>query len=1545
MLKKLFYFYLFYLINSLKINNITHEYSEGVFKNAILKKGAEYFFANTADNLYKSSTLDGSKINSFSLNFSDNSSFIYVSELDIFIAACTKDFLLAIIDSSSKIHIIFKENIIKNYSPVQELIAENKCNLLYYFSNEDGEENFNLIFSIPIKEEPKFKYLFLFLNLNEYLNSHTTGNIIEFNNLKINKTQPTDVNFFVDNYFNYYPHSILFKNDNNFFSSFLKINSSSDNHIYNLIYCGENNLSFNFNNKFEFIDIYPIGAFKYNESGIFYGFNIENKNLYFLYPKFDLSSEKNHTYIDFSVDYDGVINNQIDYNTIKAAYINETHFILNYLYNENKLKIKIIDISNKEIGKKIFDFNLVLSDINPVKTYFNFILSYYKFSYLLSTENEKYYFILTNNKCDSSCRICFDSNEGINNKCVKCLNDNAFRLFEEMNNIEFQCFNECPIDYGYKTDKIEEHICYHKDEDLDGYFWDGDNFSPCLNNKCLKCKNNDKCLVCSIDFPYKLFEEINEFVCYDNCPVDYGYKTDKIEEHICYHKDKEIDGYYWDGDNFSPCPNKCSKCKNNDKCLECSIDFPYKLFEDLNNNEFECYDKCPVDYGYKTDLKEYICYHKDDEIDHYIWDGENFSPCPKNCIKCNYNDKCLKCSNDYPFRLEENLNDIEFDCFDECPIDYGYKTDKIEEYTCYHKDKEIDGYFWNGDNFSPCPKNCTKCINNDKCLECSNDYPYKLFEDLYSNEFQCFDKCPVDYGYKTDKKEEKICYNKDEEINGYYWDDDNFSSCPKNCTKCINNDKCLECSNDYPYKLFEEINNNEFKCFDKCPSGYESNKNDHICYNENPCYLELNQIKSFIPNFITYYINQSIQCENYIIQCFYYSKENIEKFYNKNKLSSKIYLDFNKLRLLSENKYIFFKLDIIRKDELLNQIEYKLYDENKNEVNLNNTQIQISIPVSAKKDLNEQLIDEYKLFTNETLVWNSSSPFYNDICYTFSENKKDVILEDRKKNYFPYDKVLDENCEFVSIKDDVINLLCDYKENIITENRNYTSNKIHEEFNISRTNENFKILKCPKNKFYKSYIFWICFILSIFQVIFFLYICKYVIFAEEKEENELQSEKNDDLKNININIVKEFDLENDENNDNSQNNENKKLKKKNSKNNKNGINLVLKKQITLEGNDNNNNDDDNDSNFIKDNKGKGISHFNMNTGGGLKLKVNKNNNIYHNNNDLIESSNNSNVEEEEENHENSSDNKNSNGLSLKIIDDSKNDNSNMDVLSDKSKKEFSNRAYSNFINDEEFKYMNYNDQINEEDENDKKIGNKFCDIYGHYLKYNELTLFTFFNKNDFNHKYLKLSLFVFYLCCIILFNIFLFSNDIFSKIYNKNKYPFADCLGNNFIVILVCYAISFGAKFFISTQHDIINSIKNEKYNVEMPENNEQNKDEIKEVSNNFNNSLFIYEKKIKNDKKKLIDFELKKNKCWVIAYFGGVIVTYVYTFIHTISFGIIFNNSQKFIVLNLFICYLVGIIFSLMFNLVSTLLRFFGVKNKKEKLFNLSFWTTITIY
>ena len=153
-----------------------------------------------------------------------------------------------------------------------------------------------------------------------------------------------------------------------------------------------------------------------------------------------------------------------------------------------------------------------------------------------------------------------------------------------------------------------------------------------------------------------------------------------------------------------------------------------------------------------------------------------------------------------------------------------------------------------------------------------------------------------------------------------------------------------------------------------------------------------------------------------------------------------------------------------------------------------------------------------------------------------------------------------------------------------------------------------------------------------------------------------------------------------------------------------------------------------------------------------------------------------------------------------------------------------------------------------------------------------------------------------------------------SKIYNKNKYPFIYNLGNNFIVVLICFAISFGAKFFISTQNNIISL----------------NKKENKDSTN--------YGKLIKNENNKsLINKEINEKKCYVIAYFAGVIITYVYTFIHSISFGIIFKNSQKFILLSMFICYIIGIIFSLIFNLISSVLRYYGIKKKNEKLFNLS--------
>ena len=335
-----------------------------------------------------------------------------------------------------------------------------------------------------------------------------------------------------------------------------------------------------------------------------------------------------------------------------------------------------------------------------------------------------------------------------------------------------------------------------------------------------------------------------------------------------------------------------------------------------------------------------------------------------------------------------------------------------------------------------------------------------------------------------------------------------------------------------------------------------------------------------------------------------------------------------------------------------------------------------------------------------------------------------------------------------------------------------------------------------------------------------------------------------------------------------------------------------------------------------------------------QLNQNENQNKNQNNKELNQNKNQNNKELNQNKNKNNKElnqNKNQNNKNNNKENNNKelNQNENKNNKNNNNKQLNQNEKYYNILDDEEFKYMNYNIQ--------KNIQNKFFEIYKQYIFYNELTLFTFFKHNDFNHKYLKLSLFVFYLECIILFNFIIFPNKIFSKIYKKKNYPFSCCLLYNFYVALISFFIAFGSKFFIGTQHDIFIRYEQNKETQILNTNNSK-------INLNVNNKEIDSkddEKEIKKEKKEFINFEIKKKTFFLYLYFIGVLIVYIYSFIHAISFGIIFQNTQKYILINFIICYVIGIIFSLIFNLISCFLRFFGIKNQKEILFNLSLWLT----
>ena len=58
-------------------------------------------------------------------------------------------------------------------------------------------------------------------------------------------------------------------------------------------------------------------------------------------------------------------------------------------------------------------------------------------------------------------------------------------------------------------------------------------------------------------------------------------------------------------------------------------------------------------------------------------------------------------------------------------------------------------------------------------------------------------------------------------------------------------------------------------------------------------------------------------------------------------------------------------------------------------------------------------------------IFNKSDPFYNDICFSYNENGKDVILEDRKKDYYQNINFCKDNCKYNNINYNSKTISCD----------------------------------------------------------------------------------------------------------------------------------------------------------------------------------------------------------------------------------------------------------------------------------------------------------------------------------------------------------------------------------------------------------------------------------------------------------------------------------------------------------------------------------------
>ena len=235
---------------------------------------------------------------------------------------------------------------------------------------------------------------------------------------------------------------------------------------------------------------------------------------------------------------------------------------------------------------------------------------------------------------------------------------------------------------------------------------------------------------------------------------------------------------------------------------------------------------------------------------------------------------------------------------------------------------------------------------------------------------------------------------------------------------------------------------------------------------------------------------------------------------------------------IPENEVLnIMKIDIKRKETNSLQVEYEIYSEDFQLLNLNdcfNETVRITIPYSLKnikmnkyRKLSEEidLEKKYKLglkFGYDIL--DPNSPFYNDICTEFdSEYSTDLIIEDRKKYYYLPQMFCEDTCNYVSYNINTYKVNCDCKIKIEPKYnylfRNFSDNKINSDFNKKISHMNFQVLKCineGSKNFTENIGVWLILIiflffciLSVFAILFDINLNKLNIEGEPSENENL----------------------------------------------------------------------------------------------------------------------------------------------------------------------------------------------------------------------------------------------------------------------------------------------------------------------------------------------------------------------------------------------------------------------------------------------------------
>ena len=1031
------------------------------------------------------------------------------------------------------------------------------------------------------------------------------------------------------------------------------------------------------------------------------------------------------------------------------------------------------------------------------------------------------FYLFDDKYCLKNCPFGF-GNDNINFICIKCSEVNKFyfenECYDNINDIESdfgvfydsnsdniikECFEELDDEYVftnyYKYNNYCKILC------PDGYYYLGNNlcvkcFDYCKscnevgnenNNLCLSCYegfklNNNNCeLVCDGKYYYNQNNEITCILNSDNCNQEYPYNIINTNECIsdCLNKNMLL--------NENKCVKKCPKEKNyiyNNECLSSCPSNINKIII-INNEIKECVNSCKEKnmFNYKN-----ICYSK-----------ENI---PKNTY----------------FDPEYNNNEDNYlieGCFQSIEEDTIITKGNCDINNCNNICPE--GYLYEGNNIcKKCHKLCKKCnqIGNDcdnKCLECIDNY---IINPFYEDKILCVKKCDKFFSIN--------------ENNGMF-------NCLDNCNLNFIYPENNLCSDKCNYLIYDNI-----YCVKKCPNNLKEINgycldNYNLLISEN----DINQVYKLLNN----NLQNIISNPNDNIPYFIKKNDNVIQIYsseNKNKAKEQSineqlsYINFDECEKKIREKYsysnniplYFLKVDNktknIKDNNLISSlnIEYKVFDSNYNEININDICKNIFIDISTPLILPEELtltLEEIKNFSKEGIdVFNINDSFFNAFCYPYSDkNGNDISLKDRIKDIYQNISLCPSGCFYNNINYENERMNC-----------NCSLNSIQKDYNNSNTNENnnkekdlgygfemqdvikigksksLKVIKCYNLVFNSKYIikncgFWFFLFFEIGEILILIFMLLFGFIKLHSFLHRISNKNNPPKKTNNIESNKKI-FESPQKNirissffNQVNNSSSKKLriinhpsffKIKNEMKKENENNSI--RDLTINNNiDSKNNSNNSNKLFLS--KYKSINPFNLGENNSIKItnednKLNDDNNKIKNKKDiktiLVESVNKNNINMNNEentniiNSQNDLINKNKNNENFM---NEKNNNNNI-ILTNNSNK------------DEELNEANFEMVM-------LKDNRTFCQIYLSFLSNNQLLISIIENKNPFEPRLIKIGLFIISISLFFTLNALLYDENMIENRY-KNKKKCG-------IIYLIKHEIS--KSFFASFISNIMNLI------------------------------------------------------------------------------------------------------------------------------------------